>query len=64
MSRRTAAHSITYTCEVAVKPGGRAQPPPERAAAANGHVHLGVALHRAEPAALGLLARLADERAA
>ena len=63
MSRRTAAHSITNTWDGGGEPRRRAQLAPHRAVASDGHVHFRVALHRAEPPAVGLLARLADEPA-
>src|SRR6476661_10900586 len=44
-ARRIAAHSITNTCETAVKPCVDASRRPERSLARHGHVHGGVAFH-------------------
>ena len=56
MSRSTAAHSITKTCETDVNPAGERSRRQKLPSPCDAHVHGGVALHRAGQAAVGLLA--------
>ena len=46
MSRRTAAHSMTKTCAVEVKPAGERSRRQTRAIALDAHVHRCMTLHR------------------
>ena len=54
MSRMTAAHSMTKMCETEVRACRGAQPLPEAAVLADGHVHGRVTLHRPGQALVGL----------
>ena len=60
-SRMIAAHSITNTCATAVKPSPESRRRANEPSPLDGHVHRGVALHRAGHAEVGLLPRLAQQ---